>query len=58
MAKTETETRPGRCATHGNVEATRQVPRMGFPFAYFAVRRAMARRRPYACPQCGEPVDH
>jgi hypothetical protein len=52
----EIETQTGRCATHGTVEATREMPKMGFPFIYFAVVRAMARRRPFRCPECGQPV--
>jgi hypothetical protein len=56
MAK-ETETRAGRCPTHGDVEATREIPENGFPFVYFAIARAVAKRRtPFKCPQCGEPV--
>jgi len=55
MAK-EVETRTGRCATHGTVEATREIPKMGFPFIYYAAVRAMAKRRPFRCPACGEPV--
>jgi hypothetical protein len=55
MAK-EVETRTGRCEAHGTVDAARQVPEMGFPFVYFAVARAMARRRPFRCPECGQPV--
>jgi hypothetical protein len=54
---TETETMRGRCATHGTVQATREIPKMGFPFLYFTVTRAMARRRPYLCPECGDPVE-
>ena len=53
---TETETRTGRCPTHGSVQATREIPAMGFPFVYFAVVRALARRRPYSCPTCGAAV--
>jgi hypothetical protein len=55
MAK-EVETQTGRCPTHGTVQATREVPEIGFPFVYFAVARAIARRRPYRCPTCGAPV--
>lgn len=55
MAK-EVETRTGHCATHGEVEATREIPKMGFPFIYFSIARAMARRHPFLCPDCGEPV--
>ena len=53
---TEVQTRSGRCATHGEVEATRELPRPHFPFMVFAVRRDLASRRPYRCPDCGEPV--
>lgn len=56
VARTETETRTATCPEHGQVEATREIPRMGFPYLYFTVTRALARRRPYACPQCGAPT--
>ena len=55
MAK-EVQTRPGQCPTHGTVEATREIPKLGFPYVYFAVVRSMAQRRPYRCPQCGAAV--
>jgi hypothetical protein len=50
------ETRTGRCETHGTVDATREIPKMGFPFVYFTVARALARRRPFKCPECGQPA--
>jgi hypothetical protein len=53
---TDTQTRTGTCETHGKVEATREVPRMGFPFIVYGVRRWLAKRRPFRCPQCGDPV--
>jgi hypothetical protein len=53
---TEVETQAGRCATHGTVEATREIPKMGWPFFYYAMRRARARKQPFLCPDCGEPV--
>jgi len=53
---TEVEKQTGRCGTHGTVEATREIPRMGFPFVVYSILRARARRRPYLCPECGEPV--
>jgi len=52
----EVQTQAGRCATRGTVQATREVPEMGFPFAVYAVLRAVARRRPFLCPQCGAAV--
>ena len=56
MAATETETTRGRCSTHGDVEATREMPPMRFPFVYYGVLRVMARRRPFRCPECGAEV--
>lgn len=55
MAK-EVQTQAGRCSTHGTVEATREVPEMGWPYVVYAIRRAIARRRPYLCPECGAAV--
>jgi hypothetical protein len=56
MAKTEIEARIGQCPVHEEVEATREIPAMGFPFAYYAIVRARAKRRPFVCPLCGKPV--
>ena len=55
MAK-ETQTAPGRCPEHGDVEATREIPRVTFPPIVTAISRAIAKRRPYRCPVCGEPA--
>lgn len=55
MAK-ELQTRTGRCADHGTVEATREMPKMGFPFIVYAIWRALAKRQPFRCPQCGTPI--
>jgi hypothetical protein len=52
----ETQTRTGTCPTHGAVEATREMPKAGFPVLLFGVRRLIAGRRPYRCPTCGSPV--
>jgi hypothetical protein len=52
----EAQTQTGRCSTHGTVEATREVPEMGFPFVLYAIRRALAQRRPFHCPECGAAV--
>jgi hypothetical protein len=52
----QVQTRTGRCATHGTVEATREVPQPHFPFLIYGVRRFLAARRPYRCPTCGAPV--
>ena len=53
---TEVQTRTGRCAAHGTVEAAREVPQMGFPFVVYAIWRAVAQRRPFLCPECGTAV--
>ena len=53
---TEVQTRSGRCATHGTVEATRDVPKPQFPFVLYAIRRLLATRRPFRCPTCGARV--
>jgi hypothetical protein len=53
----EAQTRTGTCPTHGTVEATRQVPRSGFPWIVNVVRRAIATRKPYRCPTCGAPTE-
>jgi len=52
----ETQTRTGTCPMHGAVEATREVPRVGFPFFVYAIRRLAALRRPFRCPSCGAAV--
>jgi hypothetical protein len=56
MEKTETETRRGRCPTHGDVEGARELPRIRFPFVWFGALRMMAKRRPFQCPNCGAPI--
>ena len=52
----EVQTQAGRCAAHGTVEASREVPEMGFPFVVYAILRAIAQRRPFRCPECGTAV--
>jgi hypothetical protein len=52
----EVQTQRGTCPTHGDVEATRTLPRPSFPFVVYAIRRSLAQRRPYRCPDCGSPV--
>jgi hypothetical protein len=51
-----TQKKYGTCPTHGQVQATRDVPSMSFPFIVNGIRRLMARNRPYKCPQCGADV--
>lgn len=53
---TEVETRRGTCPSHGTVEATREMPGHGFPWAYHWVRRVIAGRKPFRCPTCGAAV--
>jgi hypothetical protein len=54
---TEIETRSGRCATHGVVDGTREVPKLAFPWIVNSIRRAMARRRSFVCPTCGQAIE-
>lgn len=53
---TDVQTQAGRCAAHGTVQATREIPKMGFPYIVYAIRRAAAQRRPFRCPECGAAV--
>jgi hypothetical protein len=53
----EVETRRGRCATHGSVEATKELPQLQFPYLYNWVRRLFANRHPFWCPTCNQPVE-
>ncbi|HEY4411681.1 MAG TPA: hypothetical protein VGN06_01675 [Gaiellaceae bacterium] len=52
----QVETRTGTCPSHGTVQATRTMPKPGFPFVVYAVRRLLAGNRAYRCPDCGTPV--
>jgi hypothetical protein len=53
----EVETQKGHCDTHGTIEATREIPTITFPWVVNAVRRSMAKRQPFLCPECGEPIE-
>jgi len=52
----EIQTMIARCPVHGEVQATREIPGMGFPMIVYAIRRSRARRQPYECPTCGTAV--
>jgi hypothetical protein len=55
---TETQTAVGDCPTHGEVQGTREIPKVTFPPLITAVQRAIVkRRRPYRCPTCGAEVE-
>jgi hypothetical protein len=47
----------GQCGTDGIVEGMREIPRLEFPFFVYAVLRWRAKRQPFLCPVCGEPVE-
>jgi hypothetical protein len=53
----DTLVHPGRCPAHGMVQATKQVPKVRFPFLVFGALRLWAHQRPYCCPACGTAVD-
>jgi len=52
----EVQSQSGSCPTHDTVTATREIPKIQFPFVYYAVLRAFASRRPFRCPRCGSQV--
>ena len=54
---TEVQTRTGRCPTHGKVQGTRELPKVGFPPLFTVISRAIAQRRSFTCPECGAAVD-
>jgi len=56
MAHTTTQTHTGVCPTHGGVQATREVPKIRFPFIVYGAMRLFASGKPYLCPSCGQPV--
>lgn len=58
MATIENETRTlqGTCPTHGQVRATKEVPKIKFPFVITAPAHGLASVRPYRCPACGAKV--
>lgn len=53
---TKTETRSGTCPDHGSVDATRELPGPTFPFIVYGVRLFLAKRKPFRCPSCSQPV--
>ena len=57
MPKVDIETKTGNCPKHGQVEATREIPRLSWPALYYGPKRSYAKRhRPYICPSCGSVV--
>lgn len=53
MTKTEPKTIRGRCPNHGIVQATKEMPKVSFPFVVYGYRRVRAAMAPAQCPQCG-----
>lgn len=58
MANTEQKVVTGRCPNHGIVQATKDLPKVSFPFIVYGVRRAVAAMAPAQCPQCGAKLSH
>jgi hypothetical protein len=50
------ETAQGRCSQHGRVQGVRDKPRPSFPFILYLIRRQLASRAPFTCPECGEAI--
>ena len=51
--KGSVQTRLSRCPDHGVVQATRQMPRLRFPFIVTGVMWLAALAGAFRCPQCG-----
>ncbi len=51
-----TKTMPGRCPVHGEVQATKKVPNVAFPFIVYLFRMVGSAFQRYRCPQCSEKV--
>jgi len=47
------QTRLSRCPGHGLVQATRQMPRLRFPFIVTGVMWLAALAGAFRCPHCG-----
>jgi predicted RNA-binding Zn-ribbon protein involved in translation (DUF1610 family) len=56
MIDNETRSRQGKCPTHGQVTARKQVPKLKFPVVVTGIARGAAAIRPYRCPDCGARV--
>jgi hypothetical protein len=52
----ETRTRQGTCPTHGQVTATKRVPKLTFPIMVTGIARGAAALRPYRCSNCAAKV--
>ena len=55
--KTEVEKRMGSCPTHGRAEGTREVPKIQLPLVVSWLMRSNAKRKPFCCPTCDEPLN-
>ena len=51
-----TQVRTGRCAEHGIVRASREMPKPQWPFVVYLFRKVAASRAPFRCPECGQAV--
>jgi len=56
MADTKQVTKSGTCATHGSVEAVKDVPVFKAPGLFWAIQSLATPFKSYRCPQCGQPV--
>jgi len=53
---TTQKTKMGNCATHGSVQAVKEVPAFSPPGVFYAIKSLANPFRPYRCPQCGARV--
>jgi hypothetical protein len=56
MIEKETQILQGTCPTHGSVRASKEVPKLKFPFLITGPARGLASLKPYRCPSCGAKV--
>jgi hypothetical protein len=54
--ETRQATRSGTCATHGAVQAVKEVPVFRAPGLFWAFRYLGSLGKPYRCPECGAKV--
>ena len=51
------QTMGGRCPTHGEVQATKEIPNFRWPVFVYLFQRGRSAFQPYRCPQCGDKVE-
>ena len=50
------QTAAGRCPTHGNVQASKEVPSFSWPVLVYLFQQVRNDFRPLTCQECGQKV--